>query len=173
MLCPSVTCAVHSANRTHHAGHVGFHTRVRVKNPSSPNPSTQPGLCPSAGSAHPPRAFPDRVSPSQPCTRGSRPWHGTDYPFTTVQTRAGPDSNYCHYPAFVPPLSQSPSPLTPHAPACHDAHTAFNYIHIHSHSGRRGRMLTHGDRHLPCVQRPHTHGPHTRSVIHTPCLTHT
>ena len=51
VLCPSVTCAVHSANRTHRAGHVGFHTRVRVENPSSPNPATQPGLCPSAGSA--------------------------------------------------------------------------------------------------------------------------
>ena len=51
VLCPSVTCTVHSANRTHRAGHVGFHTRVRVENPSSPNPATQPGLCPSAGSA--------------------------------------------------------------------------------------------------------------------------
>ena len=51
VLCSSVTCAVHSANRTHRAGHVEFHTRVRVKNPSRPNPSTQPGLCPSAGSA--------------------------------------------------------------------------------------------------------------------------
>ena len=61
MLCSSVTCAVHSANRTHHAGHVGFHTRAHVKNPSSPNPTTQPDLCPSAGSANPPRAFPDRV----------------------------------------------------------------------------------------------------------------
>ena len=37
VLCPSVTCAVHSANRTHRAGHVEFHTRARVKNPSSPN----------------------------------------------------------------------------------------------------------------------------------------
>ena len=51
VLCPSVTCTVHSANRAHHAGHVEFHTRVRVENPSSPNPDTQPGLCPSAGSA--------------------------------------------------------------------------------------------------------------------------
>ena len=35
-------------------------------------------------------------------------------------------------------------------------------------------MLPHGDRHLPCVQRPHTRGhSHTRSVTHTPCLTHT
>ena len=35
-------------------------------------------------------------------------------------------------------------------------------------------MLTHGDRHLPCVQRPHTccHSP-TRSLSLTPCLTHT
>ena len=51
VLCPSVTCAVHSANRTHRAGHVEFHTRVRVENPSVPNSATQPGLCPSAGSA--------------------------------------------------------------------------------------------------------------------------
>ena len=48
---PCVTCTVHSANRTHHAGHVGFHTRAHVQNPSSPNPPTQPDLCPSAGSA--------------------------------------------------------------------------------------------------------------------------
>ena len=35
-------------------------------------------------------------------------------------------------------------------------------------------MLTHGDRHLPCVQRPHTrcHSP-TRSVTLTPCLIRT
>ena len=46
--------------------------------------STQPDLCPSAGSATSPRAFPDRVYPSQLCSRGSRPWHGTDYPCTTV-----------------------------------------------------------------------------------------
>ena len=60
MLFPSVTCAVHPANRTHRAGHVGFHTRAHVQNPSVPNPPTQPDLCPSAGSAtH--RAFPDRV----------------------------------------------------------------------------------------------------------------
>ena len=51
VLCPSVTCAVHSVNRTHRAGHVKFHTRVHVENPSGPNPATQPGLCPSAGSA--------------------------------------------------------------------------------------------------------------------------
>ena len=35
-------------------------------------------------------------------------------------------------------------------------------------------MLTHGDRHLPCVQRPHTHcHSSTRSATHTPCLIHT
>ena len=37
MLFPSVACTVHSANRTHHAGHVGFNTRAHVKNPSVPN----------------------------------------------------------------------------------------------------------------------------------------
>ena len=51
VLCPSVTCAVHSANRTHQAGHVEFHTRVRAENPSSPNSATQPTFCPSVGSA--------------------------------------------------------------------------------------------------------------------------
>ena len=35
--CPSVTCTVHPANRAHRAGHVEFHTRAGVKNPSSPN----------------------------------------------------------------------------------------------------------------------------------------
>ena len=36
-------------------------------------------------------------------------------------------------------------------------------------------MFVHGDRHLQCVQRPHTHGlsHNTRSVTHTPCLIHT
>ena len=40
-------------------------------------------------------------------------------------------------------------------------------------------MLTHGDRHLPCVQRPHTRCSHTRSLslsraslTHTTLLTH-
>ena len=33
----SVTCTVHSANRTHRAGHVEFHTRAHVQNPSVPN----------------------------------------------------------------------------------------------------------------------------------------
>ena len=35
-------------------------------------------------------------------------------------------------------------------------------------------MLVHGNRHLPCVQRPHTrcHSHHTRSLTHTSCLTH-
>ena len=37
VLCSSVTCTVHSANRTHRAGHVEFHTRAHVKNPSVPN----------------------------------------------------------------------------------------------------------------------------------------
>ena len=55
------------------------HTCPR-KEPIRSEFTTQPGLCPSAGSANPPRVFPDRVSPSQPCTWGSRPWHGTDHP---------------------------------------------------------------------------------------------
>ena len=84
VLCPSVTRAVHSANRTHRAGHVEFHTRVRVESPSSPNSSTQPGLCPSAGSAT-----------STACVSGlgltliaehvgSRALHGMDHPFAAV-----------------------------------------------------------------------------------------
>ena len=61
-LCPSVTCAVRSANRTPCAGHVEFHTRARPENPSIPNPSTQPCFCPSRDRQHSPWAFPDRVS---------------------------------------------------------------------------------------------------------------
>ena len=38
VLCTSVTFAVRSANRTHCAGHVEFHTPARLENPSSPNP---------------------------------------------------------------------------------------------------------------------------------------
>ena len=37
VLFPSVTCTVHPANRAHRAGHVEFHTRAHVKNPSVPN----------------------------------------------------------------------------------------------------------------------------------------
>ena len=70
MPLPSVTCTVHPANRAHRAGHVGFHTRAHVKNPSIPNPSTQPDLCPSVGSANPPRAFPDRASYPRSRARG-------------------------------------------------------------------------------------------------------
>ena len=41
--------------------------------------------------------------------------------------------------------------------------------------GDAAAMLSHGDRHLPCIQRPHTrcHSHHTRSLTHTPCLIHT
>ena len=51
VLCSSVTCAVHSVNRTHCAGHVEFHTPARVENPSVLNQATQPGFCPFTGSA--------------------------------------------------------------------------------------------------------------------------
>ena len=84
VLFPSVTCAVHSASRTHHAGHVGFYTRAHVKNPSVPNSTTQPGLCPSAGSAPSTACVSGPGLPSQPCMRGSRPWHGTDHQHATV-----------------------------------------------------------------------------------------
>ena len=47
MLCPSITCAVRSANRTPCAGHVEFHTRARPENPSIPNP------CPSLAFVRP------------------------------------------------------------------------------------------------------------------------
>ncbi len=76
VLRPSVTCAVRSANRTPCAGHVELHTHARVKNPSIPNPSTQPTFCPSRDRQHSPRTFPDRVSLPQPRTRRSRAKHG-------------------------------------------------------------------------------------------------
>jgi len=94
--------------------------------------------------------------------------HGTDHPHAAVQTRDGPECNYRRYPAFVSPQSQSPSPFhsRTQAPACHETQTA-HYIH----TGRRGCMLVHAHRHLPCAQRPHTRcPPHTRSLTHS-CLT--
>ena len=97
--------------------------------------------------------------------------HGMDHPYAAVQTRDGPNRNYRRYPASVSPQSQSSSPFSPHAPACHDAQTALHHIH----TGRRGCMLTHSDRHLPYTQRPYTHcySPNTLSLTHTSCLTHT
>ena len=84
VLCPSVTCAVHSANRTHCAGRVEFHTRVHVENPSVPNSLPSLAFVRPRDQLHLPRAFPDRASPSQPCTRGSRPLHSTDHPYAAV-----------------------------------------------------------------------------------------
>ena len=173
VLFSSVTCAVHFANRTHCAGHVEFHTHVRVKNPSVPNSSTQPGLCPSAGSATSTACVSGPDLTLAAVHAGSRPLHSTDHPHAAVQTRDGPNCNYRRYPAFVPPLSQSSSPFDSrtHTPSCHETHSAFHYTPIHP--GRRGCMLVHGDRHLPSTQRPHTrcHSPNTRSLTHS-CLTH-
>ena len=98
--------------------------------------------------------------------------HSTDHQLATVQTRDGPNYNYRRYPALISQPSQSSSPCDSrtHTSACHETQTA-HYIH----TGRRGRMLVHGDRHLPCIQRPHTRcvSPHTRSLTHTLCLIHT
>jgi len=38
VFCPSVTCAVRSANRTHFTGHIELHTHACLENPSVPNP---------------------------------------------------------------------------------------------------------------------------------------
>ena len=99
--------------------------------------------------------------------------HGTDHPLAAVQTRHGSNCNYRRYSAFVPPLSQSSSPFhsRTQTPACHETRTP-HYTRIHP--GRRGCMLTHSDRHLPCIQRPHTRCfSHTWPLTHSPCLTHT
>ena len=89
VLCPSVTCAVRSANRTHCAGHVEFHTRARPENPSIPNPSVQPTFCPSRDRLHSPRTFLDRVSLPQASTWRSRALHGPNLALAAVQTRRG------------------------------------------------------------------------------------
>ena len=101
--------------------------------------------------------------------------HSTDHPHAAVQTRDGGNCNYCRYPAFGPPQSQSPFNPRTHTPACHETHSA-PYHSIRTHPGRRGRMFVHGDRHLPCIQRPHTrcHSHHTRrSLSHRASVTHT
>ena len=102
--------------------------------------------------------------------------HGPDCTLAAVPTRHGPQCNYGRYSALVSHLSQSSSPshsraqtpFYPRTPACYETHTALHYIH----TGRRGCMPTHADRHLPHTQRPHTRcSPHTWSLTHTPCLT--
>ena len=100
---PSVTCTVHSANRTHHAGHVGFHTRAHVKNPSSPNSLPSLTFVRPRDQQHHRVRFRTGSLLSQPCSRWSRTWHSTDYSCATMQTRHGPKCNYCRYPAFFPP----------------------------------------------------------------------
>ena len=100
--------------------------------------------------------------------------HGTDRPLAAVKTRHGPQCNYSRYPAFVSQPSQSSSPFNTHAPACHDAQTAFHYTH--THPGRRGCMLTHGGRHLPHTHSDLTHAVFLtlgRSLTHRASLTHT
>ena len=110
VLCSSVTCAMHSANRTHSAGHIEFRTRVRVENPSVPNSTTQPGLCPSAGSAT-----------STACVPGPGLTRAAEHVGVSCVARHGPpvhcranparpNCNYRRYRPFVPPLSQSLSP---------------------------------------------------------------
>ena len=74
-----VACAVCSVRRVHGAGYVGFHTRVRVKNPSIPNPTTQPGLCPSAGSAT-----------STACVSGPGLTHAAEHVGVSSVARHGP-----------------------------------------------------------------------------------
>ena len=93
--------------------------------------------------------------PSQPCSRGSRPWHGTDYPCTTVQTRHGPNCNYSRYPALMSPQSQSPSPRSSctHTPACREtppccalcvsSHTSLDNVYKKKKKKRKTKIAMH------------------------------
>ena len=191
MLCSSVTCAVPSANRTHHAGHVGFHTRAHVKNPSSPNPTTQPDLCPSAGPATSPRAFPDRVLTLAAVLAGVSP-----------VAQHGPPVRYLVYPARsrlqLPPLPGICPAIVAVAFAMHASHSNSRVsrdsycTQLHSHSYRETRPHAHAWRPtspactatshtrssshtqhtvahspVPHTHTHHTHGALTRGVSHT------
>ena len=171
MLCSSVTCAVHSANRTHHAGHEEFHTRVRVENPSSPNPTPQPGFCPSVGSATSTAGVPGP---------GFTP--AAEHVGVSCIARPGPHARCPANPARSPlQLRPLPGPcFSTVAVVVSVQHTRSNSrVSRDSHTttlltGRRGCMLTHAHRHLPYTQRPHTRcSPHTRSLTHSCRLTHT
>ena len=175
MLCPSVTCAVHSANRTHCAGHVEFHTPARVENPSSPNPATQPGFCPSAGSAniHRWRSWTGFHSRSR--ARG-----------VSCVARPGPHARCCANPA------RSPLQLQPLLGLCPFVAVVVSIRPTHTCVSRRSYSIpfTPGDTaacsHMPTVISltysdlthavPLTHScrfSHTHHTTHPLCLIHT
>ena len=166
VLCPSVTCAVHSANRTHCAGHVGFHTPARVENPSSPNPATQPGFCPSVGSA---------TSTAGGPGPGLTP--AAEHVGVSCVARPGPHARCCANPARSPmQLQQLPglclsvavvvSTLSTHT--CVLQHS--DSIPLHSHSPRETRLHAHA---CPPSSPLHTATSHTLFSLHSVAHSHT
>ena len=187
VLCPSVTCAMHSANRTHHAGHVGFHTRVHVKNPSVPNSTTQPGLCPSAGSAT-----------STACVSGPGLTLAAEHVGVSYVAQHGPSAR-CR---VDPGRSQLELPLLPGiclatvavAFSTHATHTCVSrrpdcippnyhsYPHWetrpHAHTWRPSSPVCTATSHMRSLSPhtvahslvPHTHTPHPRG--HSPAVSH-
>ena len=159
LLC--ALCEQNARRRPHRA----LHTRP----PGEPIRSKfiiQPTFCPSAGSAHPPRAFPDRISLAQTCTWRPPAKHSTDLVLAAVQTRRGPQNSCGRYSAFVPRLVPSSSPFNPRTPACHDAYTPCH----DTSTRRRGCAFPHPNRHFSLIPFSHTH---TRFFSHTVFLSYT
>ena len=167
MLCPSVTCAVHSANRTHRAGHAEFHTRVCVKNPSSPNPATQPGLCPSAGSATSTACVP----------RPGLTLAAEDVGVSCV-ARHGPPAccrvNPARSPMKLPPLPGFCLPTVAVVVSMQSTHTCVlqcpDCTPLHSHSHRETRLHA---RACPPTSPLHTANSHMLFSSHTVAHSHT
>ena len=196
VLCSSVTCAVHSANRTHRAGHVEFHAPACVENPSVPNSATQPGLCPSAGSA---------TSTAYVSGPGLTP--AAEHVGVSCAARHGPHARRCANPARSPlQLRPLPGPCpsnvavvvsfppkhtcvsrcpdcTPlnshslretrlHAHACPPTsplHTATSHTLFSSHSVAHSHTTpyhSHPRGHSPAVFHSHT-VPHSHTAVHT------
>ena len=165
VLCLSVTCAVHSANRTHRTGHVGFHTHVRVKNPSVPNSSTQPGLCPSVGSAT-----------STACVPGPGLTVAAEHVGVSCVARHGPPARFRVDPARsqmkLPPLPGFCPSIVAVVVSSQPMHTCVSRrpdcTPLHSHSHRETRPHAH-------AWRPpspfHTATSHTLLLIHGRSLT--
>ena len=162
---------MHSANRTHGAGHTELYTHARLENPSDPNSYFQPSFCPSTGSAYIHHVRFRTGFHSRRRARGG----------LVRSTARTPRSLLCKSGAVLETATAATRPLSlvwcrlhRHSkqactPACHDAYTPY-----HDTLTRTcGCVFPHTNRHCPLIPRPHTRGfSHTSCLFHTRPFTH-